>query len=64
MTTIYFATNHATAIPLMQAAYRGEVELRFGIDTPEQANRLPEDVLWCMDNAARMASAMLDKVKL
>ena len=52
MTTIYFATNHATAIPLMQD------------DTPNQGNRLPEDVLWCMDNAARMANAMLDKVKL
>ena len=30
MTTIYFATNHATAIPLMQDAYRGEVELPLG----------------------------------
>jgi hypothetical protein len=65
MTTIYFATNHATAIPIMQGAYRGDVELPLGyIDTPNQGNRLPEDVLWCMDNAARVANAMLDKVKL
>ncbi|MGO9156406.1 hypothetical protein [Mycobacterium sp.] len=34
------------------------------IDTPNQGNALPDDVLWCMDNAARMANAMLDKVKL
>jgi hypothetical protein len=51
MTTIYFATNHASAIPLMQAAYRGEAALPLGyIDTPNQGNRLPEDVLWCADN--------------
>ena len=34
------------------------------IDTPNQGNRLPEDVLWCMGNAARTANAMLDKLKL
>ncbi|MGO9156408.1 hypothetical protein [Mycobacterium sp.] len=30
MTTIYFATNHATAIPLMQDAYRGELDVPHG----------------------------------
>ena len=46
MTTIYFATNHATIIPLMQDAYRGEVELPLGyIDTRNQGNALPADVL-------------------
>jgi hypothetical protein len=52
--TIWFGTNHKTFVPLAQAAFRGDLEIEIPplgyIDTPNQGNALPEDVLWCADN--------------
>jgi len=50
--TIWFGTAHRTFIPLAQASYRGELSIPLGyIDTPNQGNALPLDVIWCADNS-------------
>jgi hypothetical protein len=49
--TIYFSANHASVVPMIQASSLGLIAPPLGyIDTPNQGNALPENVIWCADN--------------